>query len=111
MPGTESYDYNQLAEKPKVWGFFVGWFGQDLLNRVYVTASGSRDTELNTGWESCVRAVYRLGVMLKAWATSRQMELPQDPVEQISRLADLCGPEGNPQHCWAGRVQVEVIHL
>jgi len=52
MPGNENYDYNQLAEKPKVWGFFIGWFGQSLFTLVHLLRSSVPGDETRQLWEA-----------------------------------------------------------
>ena len=91
---SESYDYQLLAKKPKIFGFFVGWFGQGLLNRVYVSASWPTWVEPRAGWDLCVMDLYRLGAMVGAWSTVHRSDPSSQLIERLRGVARLCGPEG-----------------
>ena len=90
----DNYDYEEdLAQKPRVFGFFFGWFGQELLSQTYSCDTGEPVSPEPT-WDQCARELYRLAAMVCAWRDAHGAVLPDGLATLFHSLTEAYGPAG-----------------
>lgn len=107
-----SYDYADLARQPKVLGFFLGWFGQELLFHTHFARSQRNFYQPSSGrldcWELCRRESCRLLEMLLAYCQADEAIAPKDLLHSLHYLIDEYGPEGYQVSLQAGQERLEL---
>ena len=94
MARQTKYDYRELARNPKVFGFFIGWFGQRLFALVHMAQISPVGTESKKLWDLGRKEVCRLATMLRAWCDEHGTKVPQELVDSLVTLNRDFGPEG-----------------
>lgn len=89
--GEERYNYEALAQHPRLVAFFVGWYCQHLLIEAchlgFVYYSDQRPR-----WEQCRREVYRLALLVRI--SRPQSQLSEHCIKLLQALDRDFSPEG-----------------
>ena len=88
------YDYRLLVAEPKVFGFFVGWFGQRLFSAIHVLQTCLAGQDTRKLWDMWRNEVCRLAAMLHAWCYEHNVQISQELVDSLTTLHRDLGPEG-----------------
>jgi len=94
MARKAKYDYRELARNPKVFGFFIGWFGQRLFALIHVAQISPVGGQSKKLWDLGRKEVCRLATMLRAWCDEHDTKVSQELVDSLITLSRDFGPEG-----------------
>jgi len=88
------YDYRLLVAEPKVFGFFVGWFGQRLFSVIHVLQICPAGRDTRKLWDMWRNEVCRLAAMLHAWCYKHNVQISPELIDSLTTLHCDLGPEG-----------------
>lgn len=89
----DSYDYEDVAEKPRLFAFLYGWFGQKLLSDTY-NCDGVGFNDPARDWDQCAHELFRLAVMACAWRDVHASALPEGLTALFHDLVEEYSPAG-----------------